>query len=845
MSWIISLIIVFLGLYATTRYRLPLLSWTVWFGVVLLILSISGTLPGLLGFVLWIAFIAMALLNVSELRRRFLSQPILRYIRRSLPPISDTEREAIEAGTTWWEAELFQGNPDWEKFDDIPAPQLSSEEQAFLDGPVEKLCEMLDDWQITHELNDLPKEIWEFMAKERFWSINIPKKYGGLEFSAEANSAIVVKIATRSGTAAVTVMVPNSLGPAELLLHYGTEGQKDYYLPRLATGEEIPCFGLTNPHAGSDASAIPDYGIVCKGKYKGEDVLGFRVWWDKRYITLGPVATLLGLAFKAYDPDHLLSETEDLGMTCALVPTDTDGITIGERHYPLNAAFQNGPNRGDGVFIPIDWVIGGQEQVGKGWRMLMESLAVGRAISLPASGLAVSKLSARVTGAYARVRQQFGISIGKFEGVEESLARIGGLTYMMDAGRSLTNSGLKLGEKPSVISAILKYHLTEGARQVVNDAMDVHGGRGICMGPSNYLARGYQQIPIAITVEGANILTRSMIIFGQGAMRCHPYLLKEIELAQSKDELSSEDAFDGVLLSHLGYTAINGIRSLVYALSASRLAPGGSESKITGAYYRKFSRYSATFAFLSDLTLLILGGLLKRKEKLSGRFADALSYLYLGTACLKHHKNAGEPKADLPLLEWACQHCLFQVQTALDGVLRNFPVTGLGWILRVLVFPLGMNQRRPDDRLGHKVARLLLEPSDTRDRLTAGMYINDDPEDIIGCLEDALKKTLAAEPIEKKLKEKGHRYEPKGDNYEDWLSELVQESVLSHTDAEILSAARDASTKIIQVDHFPAQSTLFPAVANTTNNSTKDIVVEDGDIDSENVSSDETTETSA
>lgn len=807
MSWIVSLIILFAGLYATTRLRLSLLTWTVIFGAGLLLLSATGVLPGLLALILWPLFIIMALFNVATLRRKYLSTPMLEYIQKVLPPISRTEREAIEAGTTWWEAELFRGNPDFVRLLDVPGPGLTAEEQAYLDGPVEQLCGMLDDWQISRQ-QDLPREVWELMAREKFWAINIPKKYGGLEFSAEANSAIVMKIATRSGTAAVTVMVPNSLGPAELLLEYGTQAQKDHYLPRLATGDEIPCFGLTSPLAGSDASAIPDYGIVCRQEHDGEEVLGLRLNWDKRYITLGPVATLLGLAFKAYDPDHLLGDEDYLGITCALIPTDLQGVRIGERHYPMDAAFQNGPNWGEDVFIPMSYVIGGESWIGRGWRMLMESLAVGRAISLPASGTAAAKLSARTTGAYARVREQFGIPIGKFEGVQEALARIGGLTYMMDAGRLLTTSALKMGERPSVITAILKYHLTESARTVVNDAMDVHGGRGICQGPSNYLAQGYTQLPILITVEGANILTRSMIIFGQGALRCHPYLLDELKLAQSEIDDSVRDDFDRTLTNHVGYTVMNGIRSVVYGLSGALLAPGGERGTMD-PWYRQFARYSASFAVLADVALLILGGGLKRKESLSARFGDALSYMYLGTAALKRFKDQDEPVADRPLVEWTCQHCLYEVQNALDGILRNFPNRVLGVVLRGIVFPLGRRRSQPDDRLVHRVAELLLEPSEARDRLTAGMYLNDKPDDVIGSLEDALRKVVEVEALLKKLRDQGQRFEhAPGHGYADWVEELVSEDLVSREEADKLMAARDATLKVIAVDHFPPDSVL-------------------------------------
>jgi len=794
-------------LYATTRYRLSLLTWTVIFGAGLVLLSATGLLPELLALIFWPLFILMALFNFSGLRQKYLSTPMLAYIQKALPPISRTEREAIEAGTTWWESDLFQGEPDFNKLLDTPAPGLSEEEQAFIDGPVEKLCAMLDDWQIGQD-GDMPREAWEYMAEERFWAINIPRKYGGLEFSAEANSAIVMKIATRCGAAAVTVMVPNSLGPAELLLEYGTPEQKDHYLPRLANGEEIPCFGLTNPEAGSDAGAIPDHGIVCRGEFEGEEVLGLRLNWDKRYITLGPVATLLGLAFKAYDPDHLLGEQEELGITCALVPTGLEGVRIGERHYPMDAPFQNGPNAGRDVFIPLSYVIGGRERIGKGWRMLMESLAVGRAISLPASGTAAAKMCARTTGAYARVREQFGIPIGKFEGVQEALARIGGLTYMMDAGRLLTTSALKMGERPSVITAILKYHLTENARTVVNDAMDVHGGKGICRGPANYLAAGYTQLPILITVEGANILTRSMIIFGQGAMRCHPYLLDEIKFAQREVDDTLHEEFDATLTNHIGYTVMNGIKSAVYAVSGGKLAPAGDRGSLD-EHYRQFARYSASFAVLADIALLILGGGLKRKESLSARFGDALSYMYLGTASLKHFRDQGQPDADRALVEWACEHCLHRVQESLDGILRNFPNRALGIALRGLVFPLGRRRRGPDDRLTHQVAELLLAPSDARDRLTAGMYIDERPEDAVAGLEDALHKVVKVEDLLRKLRDQGQRFEhsPRQD-YQSWVDELRDEELVSDEQAGDLMAAREATLRVIAVDHFPPHSTI-------------------------------------
>lgn len=715
--------------------------------------------------------------------------------------MSQTERDAIEAGTAWWEAELFRGNPEWDQLLKHNVSELSAEEQAFLDGPVDELCTMIDDWQVTNELNDLTPETWEFIKKNKFLGMIIPKKYGGLEFSAIAHSAVVMKISTRSGTAGVSVMVPNSLGPGELLLHYGTEEQKDYYLPRLAAGEEIPCFALTGPSAGSDAGAIPDTGVVCKGMHEGKEVLGLRCNWEKRYITLGPIATILGLAFKAYDPDGLIGDQEDLGITCALIPTTTPGVEIGNRHNPLNSAFQNGPNSGKDVFIPMDWIIGGQEKIGHGWRMLVECLSVGRGISLPALGTGAGKYASYMTGAYAAIRKQFNVPIGKFEGVEEALTRIGGLTYMMEAGRRLTASAIDHGEKPSVVTAILKYHNTEGMRQVINDAMDVHGGRGICIGPSNYLARAYQSIPISITVEGANILTRSLIIFGQGAMRCHPHLIEEVNAASLPDQQEGLQRFDQALFKHLGYAVCNGARSFLYGLTRSRLAPSPIEGPTRG-YFKRLARMSASYAFVSDFAMLFLGGGLKRKEKLSGRFADALSYMYLSSAILKRFEDTGRPAEDFPFVEWSTKYCLYNVQDALDEILRNFPSLVFGQILRFIVFPTGKSLRYPNDKVGHEVAKRLIVPSEARDRLTDGVYKTTDPSDPIGCVQHAFHAVIAAEEAERKLKKAGIR--PSGLGMPtNWLEDAVTQGVITQEEAKLVEESHKATRAAIMVDDFP------------------------------------------
>ncbi|HET9680144.1 MAG TPA: acyl-CoA dehydrogenase, partial [Gammaproteobacteria bacterium] len=622
------------------------------------------------------------------------------------------------------------------------------------------------------------------------------------EFSALANSAVVMKIASRSLSAGVTVMVPNSLGPGELLLHYGTEEQQDYYLPRLANGEEIPCFALTSPHAGSDAGAIPDIGVVCKGMHNGEEVLGFRVTWDKRYITLAPVATVLGLAFKAHDPDGLLGKQKNLGITCALIPVSTPGVEIGNRHLPLDAAFQNGTTRGEDVFIPFSQIIGGQDYIGQGWKMLMNCLSAGRAISLPALGTGAGKLSSRTTGAYARVRRQFRVPIAKFEGVEEAMARIAGTTYRMDAARKMTAGAIDGGAKPSVLSAILKYHCTEGMRQVIDDAMDVHAGRGVIMGPRNYLARTYQGVPIGITVEGANILTRSMIIFGQGAIRCHPYLLTEMEAAANDNKRQGAKQFDRALFAHIGYTMSNALRAFLTGLTGGYLiiAPRRAAPALK-PYYRQLSRMSAAFTFVADIALLMLGGEMKRREKLSARFGDMLSHLYLGSAVLKQFEDNGRPAADLPLAEWALQDSLYKTQDALEGALQNFPSPMLGKVLRVITLPLGRSYKRPADKLGHQAAKLLLTPSEARDRLTRGMYVSGNPHDPIGRLENALEQLLVAEPIEARL-QKALKAKLTPVNQEVLISQALEQEVITKDEAQLVRDAESAVLDALQVDEF-------------------------------------------
>ena len=756
----------------------------------------------------WIAlgvvFVALALvLNVTSLRRRLLGRRLRALLRSRLPRMSETERAAIAAGTVWWDGELFAGNPDWRRLLATPPPRLSEREQAFLDGPVEDLCRMLDDWAITHEHLDLPPEVWSFLRSHGFFGMIIPERYGGLGFSALAHSAVVEKITSRSVSAAVTVMVPNSLGPAELLLHYGTDAQKDYYLPRLASGEDIPCFALTGPEAGSDASAIPDVGVVCRADEAGDgERLAIRLSWDKRYITLAPAATLLGLAFKLHDPERLLGGDEHPGITLALIPTATRGVVIGDRHLPMNQAFMNGPTRGDNVVVGVDAIIGGAEMAGRGWIMLMECLAAGRSISLPAMSTGSAKLAARVTGAYAGIRRQFRTPVGQFEGVQEALARIGGNAYLMDAARRLTAGAVDQGEKPAVISAIVKYHLTERMRRVVNDAMDVHGGRGICMGPRNYIARGYQGIPIAITVEGANILTRSLIIFGQGAIRCHPYVLTEMEAAADDDEARGIRELDRALFAHIGFAISNVVRSLVLGLTGARFVRVPGDSSVA-YYYRQLTRMSAALALTADVTMIALGGRLKRLERLSARLGDVLSYLYLASASLKRFEDEGCQVSDRPLLHWACRESLYRMQRALDELYRNLPAPWLSALLRALAFPLGRPYEPPNDANDRRVARLLLKPSAARDRLTAHVYVGGTNEPV-GRVEHALALAVAAEPATRKVQRAIRAGLLDADAAEDQMAEALERGLITAEDARALAAAEAARRDAIAVDEFEA-----------------------------------------
>ncbi|AIL60696.1 acyl-CoA dehydrogenase [Pseudomonas alkylphenolica] len=773
------------------------------------LMGIFSHAPGWLLALLWLVLAAKAaLVLLPELRRKVFSGPLFGWFKRTLPAMSQTEREAIDAGTVWWDGELFSGRPDWNILLGYSKAELSEEEQAFIDGPTEALCAMVSDWQIGQDL-DLPPAAWEHIKSHGFFALIIPKEYGGKGFSAYAHSQVAMKLATRSGDLASTVMVPNSLGPAELLLHYGTDEQRQHYLPRLARGEEIPCFALTGPLAGSDAGAMPDTGIICKGLWQGEEVIGLRLNWEKRYITLGPVATLLGLAFKAYDPEHLLGEEEELGISLALVPTDTPGVEIGQRHLPLGAAFMNGPNSGKDVFVPLDFLIGGQDMLGKGWMMLMNCLSVGRSISLPAVGTGAAKYTSLVTGQYARIREQFNVPLAAFEGIQESLARIGGNAFLMDSARLLTAKAVDLGEKPSVLSAILKYHLTERGRECIQHAMDVHGGKAIIMGPNNYLGRNWQGAPIFITVEGANILSRNLMIFGQGAIRCHPFVLREMALAGREDHDQALNEFDQLLMQHIGFAVGNAASTLILGLGLGHFerVPGDALSQ---GYFRALNRQTAAFALLADLCMMLLGGELKRRERLSARLGDVLSHLYLSSAALKRYHDLGSPEHLQPLLSWALEESLGQAEKALDRLLDNFPNRFLGCALRLVVFPFGRRHTGPSDALDAEVAALIgrAKGDPALEELLAGCYRPQDADDPVGALQQACTLLDECTPLYEKLRQALKTGQVSPTPGESTIDAALRAGVLQATEAQSLEAAESARRRVIDVDAFSKEELL-------------------------------------
>ncbi|ELQ6243779.1 acyl-CoA dehydrogenase FadE [Cronobacter sakazakii] len=783
--------LVLIGALFYHRVSLPLSS--------LILLAWTAALGAVGLWSLWLLVplaIILVPLNVTPMRKSLISAPVFRGFRKVMPPMSRTEKEAIDAGTTWWEGDLFRGNPDWQKLHNYPQPKLTAEEQAFLDGPVEEACRMANDFQITHEMADLPPELWAFLKEHRFFAMIIKKEYGGLEFSAYAQSRVLQKLAGVSGILAITVGVPNSLGPGELLQHYGTDAQKNHYLPRLARGQEIPCFALTSPEAGSDAGAIPDTGVVCMGEWQGEQVLGMRLTWNKRYITLAPIATVLGLAFKLSDPDRLLGGEQELGITCALIPTNTPGVEIGRRHFPLNVPFQNGPTRGKDIFVPIDYIIGGPKMAGQGWRMLVECLSVGRGITLPSNSTGSLKSIALATGAYAHIRRQFKVSIGKMEGIEEPLARIAGNAYVMDAAASLITYGIMLGEKPAVLSAIVKYHCTHRGQQSIIDAMDIAGGKGIMLGEGNFLARAYQGAPIAITVEGANILTRTMMIFGQGAIRCHPYVLEEMAAAQNNDV----NAFDKLLFRHIGHVGSNLVRSFWLGLT-NGLTSRSPTRDATRRYYQHINRLSASLALLSDMSMAVLGGSLKRRERISARLGDVLSQLYLASAVLKRYDDEGRQEADLPLVHWGVQDALHQAEQAISDLLRNFPNGAVAGLLSLAIFPACRRYDAPSDKLDHKLAKILQTPSATRSRIGRGQYLTPSEHNPVGLLEQALLDVMAADPIHQRIcKEMGKNLP--FTRLDELAKRALKEGRINEDEAAILIRAEESRLRSINVDDF-------------------------------------------
>ncbi len=796
------------GIVALGMYKAPLWAWALGAVAAAIIWQsgVSGTVsdpsPGLIGYLFWLIAIVFGLLAVPAIRRAVLIAPVFKFIKGMMPKISDTERQALEAGTVGFDAELFSGTPDWDKLRSVAPVVLTSEEQAFLSGPTEELCGMINDWQMRHTEAEVPEDIWDYVKKHGFLGMLISKEHGGLGFSAQAQSLIIGKIASRSPDVVTVVMVPNSLGPGELIEKYGTKEQMAHYLPRLAAGEEVPCFALTGPTSGSDAATMRDIGIVTRGQHDGKDVVGIRLTWDKRYITLGPNATLLGLAFRLFDPDKILGKGENIGITVAMIPTTHPGVNIGRRHLPSGNAFPNGPNWGKDVFIPIDWVIGGEKMVGQGWRMLMECLSAGRAISLPSSATGGAKALLRFTTAYGRIRKQFGLPVARMEGIEEPLARMIENAYACEAARGVTAAMVSRGERPSVLSALMKYQTTERMRQSVNDAFDVHGGRAICDGPSNYLQSAYQMVPVGITVEGANILTRTLITFAQGALRSHPYLFDEIHAAQDLDSERGQEKFEKAFGDHIAFSVSNACGAFFHNLTGGHFGAQPEHSAGQAQWYHQLGRASRNFAFVADVTVVILGGGLKTKQKLTGRLADALSELFFVACVLKRFEDDGKLSSDKDIVDLAAANGLFRFQEAMCGVIDNFPVAPLRWLMRTVVFPLGRPYRPASDDLGHRVVRLVLQVPEVRDRLTCHIYVSQDVEDPTGLLEVTLKKVVAAEETEKKLERAIRAGTVRRYHGMDWIGDAVAKGVLTESEGQLLREVEALTARVIAVDDF-------------------------------------------
>jgi acyl-CoA dehydrogenase len=813
MAEVVFLVLCVAGAFALAMHRVPLWAWAAALATATLIWQ-TGLLHGeleepaltLLGLLAWVPVAVLAGLSIGPVRRAALIEPAFRNIKAVLPKVSATEQEALDAGTTGFDAELFSGTPDWQKLRDVPPITLSEQEKAFLDGPTSELCRLVDDWAIRHNLKEIPAEVWNFLKQHGFLGMLISKAHGGLGFSAQAQSLVLGRIASRSPDVATLVMVPNSLGPGELIEKYGTPEQKEHYLPRLARGIEVPCFALTGPTSGSDAATMRDVGYVTKGRHAGKEVIGIKASWEKRYITLAPQATLIGLALRLIDRDNLLGRGEEPGITVVLVPAEHQGVEIGRRHLPSGAAFPNGPIWGRDVFIPIEWVIGGEKQVGQGWRMLMECLAAGRSISLPSSAAAGAKSLLRNTSAYARIRKQFDLAIGKMEGLQEPLARLIENAYVIEAARAVTAAMVSRGERPSVLSAIMKYQTTERMRRSVNDAMDLHGGRAICDGPSNYLQSAYQMMPVAITVEGANILTRSLITFAQGALRSHPYLYQEIQACQDSNAQRGLARFDAAFCQHVAFSLANTCGALFHNLTFGLFGRVPDKAYGTAEWYRQLWRAARNFAFVADLTVAVLGGGLKTKQKLTGRLADALSELYFLACVIKRYEDDAKPANDRYIVALCAQNGLYRFQQALRGTIDNFPIAPVRWFMRAVVFPLGSHYKPAPDRLGQQVAELVLVPGEVRDRLTRFIYVSRNPNDPTGLLEVAFAKAVEAETAERKLDRAVRAGSVRRVHGNDWIGEAVGKGVLTDSEGVMLRELESLTARAIAVDHFdPAE----------------------------------------
>ncbi len=815
-----TLLLVAIGLvvFATLAMReSPLWQWGAAFAAIGLASGLDFVAAGAVyeigwfGWVLVVFGVILLVLAVKPIRMALLVPPIYGAVKSILPKVSRTEQEALDAGTVGWDAELFSGRPDWDKLTKIRPLTLTAEEQAFLDGPTEVACKMIDDWDIRHNRADLSPELWQFLKDNGFLGMLIAKEHGGHGFSAQAQSMIVSKIASRSVAAGITVMVPNSLGPGELLEKYGTPAQKEKYLHRLAVGQEVPCFALTGVHSGSDAGGMRDIGVVTKGMHDGKEVLGVRLSFDKRYITLAPVATLVGLAFILKDPDNLLGRGNDIGITLALIPHDRPGMDIGRRHYPARQAFMNGPVRGKDVFIPMDFLIGGTDYAGQGWRMLMECLSTGRAISLPAIGTTSIKATLRATSAYARVRRQFGIPVGIMEGVAEPLGEMIKRAYMYEATRRLTASMVDEGQRPAVIAGLLKYTTTEAMRESMDDAFDIQGGRAIQDGPSNYLFGAYMALPVAITVEGANILTRTLMTFAQGVLRAHPYLLAEIQAAQNKDKKAGIEAFDTAFGGHTKFMLRNIVASFLHGMSNGAFASSPNQGPMT-RWYRRLHRYAQDFALVADWTTVVLGGALKRKQKLSGRMADLLGELYLMSATLKRFDEEGQIAEDRELVDAIMEDRIANIEAIFGEIFANFPNPVFANAMRFLCFPLGRHAKRASDRVNYRFVRAVLRPGAFRDRLTTGVFVSMDPNDVTGVLEDAFIKVTEAEEIEARFVKAARKgvFERRLDR--DAIADAVAAGVLNDNEAGIMRAADEATNRAVNVDDF-GQDVLKPTAA--------------------------------